>query len=93
MDISQVFNMSLEFGHILSGVTTGVTGSMTLTFILIIAVFVIIAGFFHMPELLYIIPLIPILLMFSIVDPTMRIFLGVIAIFLGYMFYSILPIR
>ena len=93
MDISQLFNQSLEMGKVFNGVTTDVTGSWTITFLLTILLFIMIAGFFKMPEVLYVIPIIPLVLLFSLVDPTMKIILGIISLFLAYVIYSLMPVR
>lgn len=93
VDVWTVFNQTGQFGLIIDSMTTHFTGSLYLTLLIILMVLLLITSFFHMPELLLLIPLIPIILVFSTLDPGMRIFVALISLFLGYVLYSILPWR
>lgn len=93
MDISQVFNSSLEMGSFLQASTEHVTGSWFVTLLFIVLILIVIAGIFKMPETLYIIPLLPILLIFSSVDIGFNIIMGILALFFGYIIYTIIPVK
>ena len=93
VDIFAVFNQSGQFGLIIDSVTQHFTGSIFLTLLMMLIVLLVISMFFHMPEVLLVIPLIPLILIFSTVDSGMRIIVAILSLFFGYVLYSILPVR
>lgn len=93
MDITNLFNMSLEVGQFISNSNSNLTGSLSMTLLIILGVLLLIAGLFKLPETLYIIPILPVLIIFSIADPMMKIVLGIVSLMLAYVLFSSSPWR
>jgi uncharacterized ion transporter superfamily protein YfcC len=93
IDVWTVFNQTGSFGIIIDSLTQHWTGSLHTTLIIILMCLLLVASFFHMPEILIIVPLIPVLLIFSTIDPGLQIVVALLSLFLGYILYSILPFR
>lgn len=91
MDLWTLFNRSAELGIFIDSTNTFVTGSTFLTLLIIVGILLLIASMFKMPETLYLIPLLPLFIIFSIADPGMKLILAIASVFLGYVVYSILP--
>ena len=89
----QAFNQTGQFGLIIDSMTQHWTGSESMTLIIILMVLLLVASFYHMPEILVIIPLLPVLLVFSTIAPELQMIVGVLALFLGYILYTIFPWR
>jgi hypothetical protein len=91
MEISLLFNSSLELGSWINASNTNLTGSLFMTLLLIFLALIMIAELFKLPEFLYLIPLLPVAVIFAVSDTGFRVILGLIAIFLGFAIYSIYP--
>jgi hypothetical protein len=89
--VFDLFNRSLDFGRYLDVSTSSVTGSVFLSLLIVVLFLLLIASFFRMPEILYLVILLPLFLIFSVADPGMRFLVGIAALFFGYVLYTILP--
>ena len=86
MDVSLLFNSSLDFGRLIDATTSNVTGDLGITLLLIGLFLLLIAEIFKLPEVLYIVALIPIFIIFSAVDSSgvYSTILGIFAIVLAF---------
>ena len=88
-----LFNSSLDIGSILSATTLNVTGSDTLTFLLVIVLFLLVAMLFKEPILLFGLLMIPLIIVFAIAEGWGSLFytiLTIIGIILAWQFAKII---
>ena len=88
-----IFNSTLDIGSVINTTTTNVTGSISLTLLLILAFFLILATLFRSPTILVFVLLIPLLTIFSIYEGWGGIFytiLTIIGIMVAWQFAKII---
>ena len=68
MNVSSIFNSSLEVGQWLQASNTNFTGSLTLSLLVLLGFLLLIAVFLKMPQLLYIAVLFPLILVVTSID-------------------------
>ena len=93
LDFNTVFNSSLEVGKFIQSSNDNFTGSLFLTLLIIVAILILIAALFKMPETIYLIPIIPIFIVFSTISSGMQMFVGVICLIFAYVLFQLIPVR
>jgi hypothetical protein len=88
-----LFNESLDIGSILNATTSNMTGSLTLTFLLVVVVLFLIAMLFREPVMLFGLFILPLIIVFAIGEGWGGLFytiLTVIGIILAWQFAKII---
>lgn len=89
MNLSLMFNSSLSTGTLLTSMTNYFTGSETITLLIVSSCLLLIAFIFRMPEILMIVALLPIIIVFSFVNPDYWFVLGIVIVFAGIGLFSL----
>ena len=92
--IDALFNSSGEVGQWLSASNTYVTGSLFISFLLIIGFFLLLMMLFKMPELFMALILFPFLIIVSVIDgigTEIKIIIGVCVLIVGIGLYAFYP--
>ena len=88
-----LFNESLDIGSLITATTQNVTGDLSLTLLMIVVFFVMIAMLFREPMMLVMLLLIPLLVIFSVYEGFGGIFytiLTIVVIALAWQFAKVL---
>lgn len=80
MDVSQLFNVTGGFGDLINSMTTNVTGSQDISLLLLLAIVVMIAIVLKLPELLWILAIIPLMIIFVYISASFGTILGILAV-------------
>lgn len=83
MNISAAFNSSLEIGQFIAASSSNFTGSDTITLIFVFLIFLVIGLLFKMPELVVAVLLIPVLILFGVLDPSFGLITFLVALFVA----------
>lgn len=83
MNLTLLFNSSLDFYRLFSQSSSWVTGSDTLTIFIFLAMLILVTLVFRMPEILIVVVLLPLTIVFAIADPWFRPVVGIMIIIAG----------
>lgn len=96
MNVSQVFNSSLEVGQWISASDTNLTGSLTLSILILLGFVLLIAAFLKMPQLLMIAIVFPLILVLTAITEFSQIggmMVGVVILIISFGIMSIFPAK
>ena len=93
MDMSLLFNSSLDFGQFVSASTSNFTGSDALSLILVLGLLVLIGALMKTPLVLVVLAIFPIILIFSLVESSLFAIVGVVIVILGIGLFALSPIK
>jgi hypothetical protein len=89
MNVSLLFNSSQDFSMFFNQMSSYVTGSDTLSLVIILALLLVVAFMFRMPEVLVIVALAPIVMVFAFIDPNLWVVYGLFLIVAGAGLFAI----
>lgn len=88
-----LFNSTLDIGSILNATTTNVTGSLTLTLLMVVVLLFLIAMLFREPVILFGLIILPLLIIFAIYEGAggfFYTFLMIIGLIIAWQFAKII---
>jgi len=89
MSLEMIFNSSLEIGQFITANAVNVTGSDTLSLVILVSVLLLIGFVFRLPEVLILLAISPFIIVLGSVDRIFWGVLGIIAIMLGSVLFII----
>lgn len=91
LDINSVFSSTDIFGTWIASVTSNFTGDQALTLGFILICLLLLISIFKMPDMLVIILLFPAIVLFSRIDVSFNLFVGLGIIFFAIVIWSLFP--
>lgn len=93
VDVNTLFNSTGEVGSWLSTSTNNFTGSLELSLFVLFGFLLMVALLFKMPQLLYVVALLPVVVVFSVVSLSMASVLVIFILVLAVGLYALFPIK
>lgn len=88
-----LFNSSLDIGGLINVTTQNVTGSVTMTLLLIVVLFLLVALLFRAPMMMFGLLMIPLIIIFAITEGSGGLFYTILTVFgiiIGWQFAKII---
>ena len=96
VNVTDVFNSSLEVGQWLSASDTNLTGSITLSILVLLGLVLLVAAFLKMPQLLMIAIIFPLILVLTAITEFTQIggmIVGIVILITAFGLMSIFPAK
>lgn len=93
LDVTQVFNQNDILGQWINSITQNFTGSLALTLVFGLIILLILIAIFKMPDMFIIILLFAPLVLFSRIDQSFNMMIGIAIIFFAFVIWSLFPAK